>query len=518
MIDIFAAVKAQAEQIKAKETKGNDWPDISAISSKPTAEPVEGLGLGLAPMAHQNVVIQAVKDGHRRLVVADEPGVGKTLAAIGSLEAVDAYPALIVCPPSLTLNWVREVQRAVPHRTVGTLTGRKVTAVPNVDVLVVPDSIIAYWAMRKDEKSGRNVGADLAQHPWKGFVVDEAHRMKGLADQHPAQRARACEIIARALADDAVSLALTGTPILNRPSELWGSLAIARVTDRIARTRAEYMHRYCDPQSNGFGVTYRGASNVKELHKMLTSRVMIRRLRADVLTLPNKGRMTVTVNLDQEARIAIRAAEKNLEQFMRERTGNDNYNLSDVAQAIVLLNVLRQVTGKGKVKSAVDMANDLLDEGEQVFVVGHHKAVIDGLVTGLIKHQPVVIDGSMNATQKQAAVDAFQSGKARVMVGNIDAAGVGFTLTAASNIIVVELPWTPGQLQQVEDRLHRIGQVNDVMSTIVLADGIDGKSSVDDRLWNLLNEKALVVNNIIDGKDADLGAKSIMDALLATYK
>lgn len=514
-IDIFAAVKAQAEQIKAKDNAA-EWPDISNISNKSAADAV--ISLGQEPMPHQNVVIQAVVDGHRRLVVADEPGVGKTLAAIGALEAVDAYPALIVCPPSLTLNWVREVQRAVPHRTVGTLTGRKVTAIPSLDIIIVPDSIVAYWAMRKDERTGRNVGADLANHPWGGFVVDEAHRMKGLADQHPAQRARACEIIARSLADDAVSLALTGTPILNRPSELWGSLAIARVTDRIARTRAEYMHRYCDPQSNGFGVTYKGASNIKELNNLLTSRVMIRRLRADVLTLPNKGRMTRVVSVDQEARIAIQAAERNLEDFMRQRTGNDAYRLSDVAQAIVLLNVLRQVTGKGKIKAAIDIAQDILDDGEQVFIVGHHKAVIDGLVAGLIKHQPVIIDGSMSTAQKQASVDAFQSGKASVLIGNIDAAGVGFTLTAASNIVVVELPWTPGALQQVEDRLHRIGQVNDVLSTIVLADAVNGKPSIDDRLWGLLNEKALVVNNIIDGKDEDLGAQSIMDALLNTYK
>jgi SWI/SNF-related matrix-associated actin-dependent regulator 1 of chromatin subfamily A len=404
------------------------------------------------------------------------------------------------------------VRRALPNRTVQVLSGTKPQPIAPADVTIIGDAVIAAWALplKKGEPNG-----PLAAHPWAALVVDEAHRMKGLADHNPAKRARAAALISKSMAPEAVRLALTGTPILNRPREIIGALEISGTLHRISPTRSKFLYRFCGPVNNGWGVTYNGASNVAELNALLSSKCMIRRLRSEVLTLPNKGRSTSYAALDRASQRSYRKAQDDLESFLRAHKGDEKYTLNDRAEAIVMLNTLRRLAGEGKVDAVVEMAQDLLAEGEQVFIAAHHVDVVARIVTALASHGVVEIVGGMSADAKQASVDAFQSGRARVLVGNIDAAGVGFTLTAGRHIIVAELPWTPGALQQVEDRLHRIGQTREVISTIVLAD-IDG-GSIDERLWNLLDSKAQVIGAVLDGDDTGL-AVNVQQALLDSYR
>lgn len=511
MADLFAAARARAAAIPTV-TVPAPVEGLHAWSGKLTDE--QRVSLALAPMPHQNVVINAVASGHRRLLVADEMGVGKTLSAIGAIEIVGAFPALIIVPPSLTRNWEREVARALPGRSVQVLSGTKPSAIAPADVTIIGDAVIAAWSLPV-VKGGPD--GPLATYPWAALVVDEAHRMKGLADPKPSKRARAAALVSRRMAPEAVRLALTGTPILNRPREIIGALEISGTLARIAKTKGAFLNRYCGPEYTGWGYTFNGASNVAELNEMLTSRCMIRRLRSEVLTLPNKGRGTSYAPLTGTALRDYRRAQDDLESFLRAHKGKDDYTLAERAHAIVLINTLRRIAGSGKVDAVVQMAEDLLDAGEQVFIAAHHIDVVARISTALGKHGVVEIVGGMSADAKQTSVDAFQSGRARVLVGNIDAAGVGFTLTSGRHIIVAELPWTPGALQQVEDRLHRIGQTREVISTIVLADVANG--SVDERLWNLLDSKASVIGAVLDGDDSGLGVETdTKQALLDSYR
>lgn len=509
MADLFAAARERAAAITpaAPAAPTSEFGSFSRATSADCT-----VSLALTPMPHQNVVINAVAGGHRRLLVADEMGVGKTLSAIGAVEAANAFPALFIVPPSLTRNWEREVERALPGRTVQVLTGTKPSAIAPADVTIIGDAVIAAWALPAT-KGGPD--GPLATYPWAALVVDEAHRMKGLADPKPAKRARAAALISQRMAPEAVRLALTGTPILNRPREIVGALTISGTLHRIARTKGEFLYRYCGPENNGWGYTFNGASNVEELNAKLTASCMIRRLRSEVLTLPNKGRSLSYVEVSASAARDYRKAEADLVSFLRAHKGDDEYSLADRAKAIVLLNTLRRISGIGKVEAVVAQAEDLLDEGEQVFIAAHHVEVVARISTALAAHGVVEIVGGMSADDKQASVDAFQSGRARVLVGNIDAAGVGFTLTAARHIIVAELPWTPGALQQVEDRLHRIGQTREVISTIAISDIAGG--SVDERLWSLLDSKAQVIGAVLDGNDAGLDT-NIQQELLNSYR
>jgi len=372
--------------------------------------------------------------------------------------------------------------------------------------------VVFPWSMQIDPNGSKHAPkylptGPLGSTPWAALVVDEAHRIK----DGKTNRSRAVQALSRRLPDSALCLLLTGTPVMNRPGELVPLLSTLGVLRPLFGSGAQFMQRYTD---------YDGAGrNLLELNQKLTGSVMIRRTREQVLHLPEKNRRLATAAMSDEHRRAYKRAEDNLVEYLRDRRGDDKYTLSERAEAIVLLNALRGVAGRGKVDAVAAAAEQLLAEGEQVFIALVHKDVERGLWSRLQRYGCVSVVGGMTGQQKQEAVDAFQSGKARVLLGNIEAAGVGITLTSGRHIIVAELPWTPGALQQVEDRLHRIGQTRPVFSTLVLADW--EKGSVDERLWGLLQSKAITVNSIVDGDESELsveGQENITDLLLNSYR
>lgn len=513
-MDLFDEIAAAAATLTPTTTTTAAIDGLAVYSS--AAAPIGSVDvtLGVQPMPHQQVVLEAVENGYRSLLIADQMGVGKTLSAIGSMEAAGAFPCLLIVPPTLTLNWQREIKAAIPHRSTAILSGKTPTYIPSADIIICPDSIVDSWSMQPDPNDKRRKVATgiLATHPWRGLVVDEAHRLKN----EKAQRTAAVVKISRVLPKDSLRLLLSGTPLVNRPDELVAPLAILGVLNTVFGSRARFLGRYCS--FDGWG-SVTGSRNGKELWQKLTSTVMIRRLREQVLTLPSKQRLLKRTPMSSKHAIDYRRAEDNLVSFLRHEKGDRDYSLSERAEAIVLLNTLRQISGKAKVEAAIAEAERLLAQGEQVFLATTHIDVATGLWSGLHRHGVVQVVGGMSVEAKQAAVDDFQSGKARVLVGNIEAAGVGITLTAARHIIVVELPWNPAALQQVEDRLHRIGQKREVTSTILVSEWDGG--SVDERLWSLIDSKAQTVNEILDGLDEGMvvdNDEAISQQLLNSYR
>lgn len=477
-------------------------------ASAPTTPP--SVTLGLQPLPHQQVVGEAVAAGHRSIGLFDEMGVGKTLSAILAIETAQAYPALIICPPTLTTNWKREVQRALPARRVAVMSGTKAGQVPVADVVICPDSIVAGWTLTPDpNRRGHTLANGPLARPWGAVVQDEAHRSKNIK----AQRTKAVVGICRQLPATSLRVMMTGTPMLNRPDELVPVLDALGVLKPVFGGATKFKYRYCRFDSWGKVIA---ADHVQELHQKL-KQVAIRRLRKDVLTLPNKGRGVVHTEITGRMAREYSEAEDDLVTYLRGVTGNDKYSLAERAHAITLLNVLRRISGRAKVDAAVQQAEDLLAEGEQVFLACWHKQVADDLALRLMGHGVSVLTGDTAAASRQRAVDDFQSGKNKVFIGNIESAGVGITLTAARHIIVVELPWTPGALQQVEDRLHRIGQQRDVISTLILSEWSNG--SVDDRLWRIIDGKAVTVNAVMDGVEGGLlDGDSAVSAVLDSYR
>jgi SWI/SNF-related matrix-associated actin-dependent regulator 1 of chromatin subfamily A len=419
----------------------------------------------------------------RRTFIADEQGLGKTVQALATLEADDAFPAIVVCPASLKLNWQREANRWLPHRSVTVLAGRASAPLPG-EILVLNYEILD---AHRDALARLDAGA---------LVLDESHYCKN----RRAKRTQEAQLLSSALPRDALRLALTGTPLVNRAKELVPQL---RILGRLAEfgSAAEFERRFTDPADR------------ERLHWHLRRSCYVRRLKRDVLPqLPAKQRAVVPVALDNAAEYE-RAEEAFLSWLA------DNYRDSaDLArrldsamraQALVKINALRKLAGTGKIHVAGEWIDDFIASGEKLIVFASHRDVQDRLVGRF--PAAVHLLGSDTQDERQAAIDRFQNDPDVLLcVCSLKVAAHGITLTAAANVAFVELGWTPAEHDQAEDRAHRIGQDNAVTAWYLLAAG-----TIDDRLGALIDHKRLVVGAITDGAAQAEGA--IVDALLTSY-
>jgi len=330
--------------------------------------------------------------------------------------------------------------------------------------------------------------------------MDEAHYIKNSS----AQRTKATKKLAKGIPH---VIALTGTPIVNRPVEGFNIFQV--INRELFPNFWTYVHRYCGARHNGWGWDFSGATNKEELNQILTSTIMIRRRKADVLKdLPEKLYSFVPMELDNEKE--YRNAEAEFIEYLRGVKGKEAAEKAKKAEHLVKIEAMKQLAVKGKREQAINWIRDFIEDGSKLVVFAVHKEVIDQLMNEF-KDVAVKIDGSTPTPERHKAVEAFQSDpNIKLFIGNIQAAGVGLTLTAASAVAFLELPWTPGELQQAEDRCHRIGQKNAVNIYYLLAE-----NSVEYKLAKLLDKKKEVLSAVIDGKLVN--EKSLITELIESY-
>ncbi|HZS43369.1 MAG TPA: DEAD/DEAH box helicase [Candidatus Paceibacterota bacterium] len=405
-------------------------------------------------------------------LIADEMGLGKTIQAIGIANATEAKRVLVVCPASLKLNWMREFTKwnTIPNRTIAVANGE----FPSADVV-----IINYDILRKHEFAIRSINWDL-------LICDECHYLKNY------KAARTRQVLGGGKGGDRIEpipakrkIFLTGTPIVNRPIELWPLLKSLE-PNGLGRNWKYYVSRYCDAHHNGFALDVSGASNLEELQQKLRSSIMIRRLKKDVLAdLPPKRRQIIVLASDGLDEI-IEREKKAYEAF-------EQAELESKTAAFSVLANLRHDTAKAKIPFVLEHIEQTLDETDKLVVMCHHHDVVDAIAQKF-SGQCVTVDGRTAAEDRQIAVDKFQNDKScRLFVGTIKAAGVGLTLTAASTVIFAELDWVPGNVTQAEDRLHRIGQTNPVLVQHLVLD-----KSLDARMVEIIVEKQANIEQALD--------------------
>jgi len=486
----------------------------------PTTDHIAPAPLALPLLKHQEDGVRFALH-HRAAYLSHDMGTGKTATAIGwatSLVAAGHGPVLIVVPPSLRTNWAeRELPRFAPHLRVTMLSGNKPHQVEPADVYVIGDMSISHWAdtltgqlvTGKDQR-GRPIRRQVAPPMIKAIVLDEAHRAK-----NKSQRTDAIKRVANACGP--YRLLLSGTPAPNgRNVELLTQIDILGddAWQRIGG-RAHFLEHYC-PQADRFGS--RSNHDSAGLHDKINNAWMQRLLRDEVLDLPNKGRSAIAVSTSGKAHSDYIKAENDLIGWLREE-GRCTLG-AQKAEALVRLTTLRSLAGAAKIKATISYAKEILHSTDGgVFIVAEHKQVISDIMHGLAAYQPVAVKGGMSDKAKQQAVDAFNTGTARVMVGQIIAAGVGLTLHGDgknTRVLVVQLPWTPADLQQAEDRLHRMGQINDVTIEILLAH-IQDRWTIDERLWSILETKHYNASELIDG-DGEYMLEDIQEELFNSYR
>ena len=520
---------AQAPALKAALTDQEREAETSMDASRATEADVD-LPFAKDLYGFQRAGI-AYAIEHGRTLIGDEMGLGKTVQSIGTVEHEDAYPLLVVCPAVVKLNWLREIQRWTPHRGVTVLEGRKPAPLNGEDVIIVNYDVLGGW------------GETLTKHGFRSVVFDESHYLKNAK----AKRTKAAKGIAKTIP---LRLMLSGTPILNRPIELVSQLEVLGRLDEFGGFHG-FTSRYCDPRPSPFhrGMDYSGASNLDELHRRLRATCFVRRTKDAVLgDLPPKQRISVPIEFD---RTEYRRVEKELWRWMKQRLLEDEEFRAQIAErrrllytigagtvkvreieaeieaeeqarqkarslgraeALVKIEALKQTAAEGKLDPVVEWVREFLDAGRKLVLFAHHRKIVDGIATAIREagFGVVTITGDTAGEARQGNVDAFQNDpNVRLLVGNIQAAGVGITLTAASDVAFVELPWRPGDLTQAEDRCHRIGQSDVVTAWYLLA-----ADTIEEKIAGMLDQKRLVVDKATDGVDGLPADGSIQSALL----
>lgn len=404
--------------------------------------------------------------GRAGSINADEMGLGKTIQTIMALNLTKPERVLIVCPATLKINWQREIEKwSLPAHGAGIVYGDFWPKTP--------------WVIINYDLLTRHV-SNLKAVTWDALVLDEAHYIK----TRNAQRTKiAMEISARR------RYLLTGTPILNRPIELWPLLRIIGAVE--PGTYWPFAKRYANARRGRFGWDIKGASNIPELAKSIRPHYL-RRTKEQVLPeLPAKMRQVLLLPPPEDARYG--ELEKAWQQIMEGGLDATIHRITatkDFDEAGSLAR-LRHETALWKVPFVISHVREIIEDGYKLVVFGHHRDVLEAIHTA-VPHS-VLLYGGMTAQQKQQAVDRFQrNSDCPLFVGQIQAAGMGITLTAASRVVFAELDWVPANMTQAEDRLHRIGQKDSIMVQHLVFDG-----SVEGYIAEALVKKQGVINNVI---------------------
>jgi len=455
---------------------------LVALSSAVEA-PLEVPNLGGELKPFQRAGVRYLLE-RRRAFLADEQGLGKTIEALAALEADGAYPAVVVCPASLKLNWMRELRRWLPERSAQALSGTGAgDRLAHADVTVVNYDIVA-----------ARLGELGALAP-RALVLDESHYCKNQS----AKRTQAVARLAGSVRSDGLVLALTGTPVTNRPAELIPQL---RILGRLGEFGSGAQ----------FGERFRGPDAHLRLHWHLRARCFVRRLKADVLPqLPAKTRAVVPVELDNEPE--YRLAERDVVAWLQSQP----LDLRDLdakvaaalrAERLVRLNALKLLAARGKLRAALTWVHDFCSSGERLVVFARHREVQRALLERF--PDALHILGEDGALARDRAVAAFQEpdGHAnQLIVCSLEVAGQGLTLTRSSNVAFLELDWTPAKHDQAEDRCHRIGQQDAVTAYYLLA-----ADTIDETIATLLEAKRAVIGAVTDGREHE--ESSVLDALV----
>jgi len=435
-------------------------------------------------------------------LIGDEMGLGKTIQALGVANATNAQNILIICPASLRLNWQREAKRWLVNNKHTYYVAENTKSVP-LDATIV---IINYEKLLKPA-----VHDSLTSRTWDLLVLDECHYIKN----RKSKRSRAVLGFRnrKGLIQCATRvIALTGTPILNRPIEI--QPLASKFRPDLFGSFFWFARRYCGAYQDRWGWHFDGASHVDELQNKLRGSFLIRRLKQDVLNeLPPKTRQVLEVPPNQVCQELIqkeshiydkyvdRIAEARAKVTLARAANNEEEykaavaRLRDATRATFSeLARIRHEVALSKVPFVVEHIQSILDSGTKKLVVFTHHRDVANQIMEAFKDIAVLVTGASPVPARQLAVDQFQNkSRIQLFVGTISTAGLGITLTAASHVVFAELDWVPANVTQAEDRCHRIGQRENVLIQHVVLDG-----SLDARLAKTLIRKQAIIDAALD--------------------
>lgn len=464
---------------------------------------------GLEVMPHQSRFLEAVRDGHRTFLLADEPGLGKTAESVLAASVAGAYPLLAVVPNVVKMNWAREVERWTPQRRATVIHG------DGEDIDAFADVFIVNYEVLDRHLSW------LGDLGLKGMVVDEAHFIKNLTSQR-SQNVLALATRIREQVRNPLLLALTGTPLINDVEDfdaIWRFLGW---------TTGEKPGPALMEKLDDTGLTPADKAFYPEARDAVISMGIVRRKKKDVAAdLPDKLIADLPVELDDEFGRSIRQAERELGERLAARyrriieaRGDRGLAPGELDGDIVRLvaqneleeskaagtgseNVFTMVRKIGQAKAllAADYAVQLQRSVGKVVFFAKHIDVMDAAeahfaAAGL---RTVSIRGDQTTPARQQAIDDFNNDAGvGIAVCSLTAAGVGLNMQAASNVVLAELSWTAAEQTQAIDRVHRIGQDEPVTAWRIIA-----AHTIDTKIAELIDSKQGLAQRALDGEAVD---------------
>jgi len=428
-------------------------------------------------------------------LVGDQPGLGKTIEALSWLSLSPKRPVLVITQASIKRTWYREIEKWLPGSIIQILNQGKDTIDSDADFVIINYDLI--WRKGIEEQ--------LLKRKFPVVIYDEVTAIK----EPSAKRTKTAKKIGRRAE---FNIGLSGTPILNRPIEFYNILNL--IDPKQFTSHFKFGMRYCNGHHNGFGYVFKGSSHINELREQIKP-LMIRRLKENVLTeLPAKRRRTIYIDMPGKYYQDYIAAENNLVETLQALpSGKVSQEDTDSRMWLLSkLNYLRHIVGLAKAEEAEEIIKNFVDAGEKLVVFAHHHDVMDLMDEYLTKDKVnhVKVDGRTELKKRQIAIDTFQDDPECMVFLASTAMGMGVTLTAASNALFVERQWTPGIEEQMEDRLHRIGQTNGV-----LVHYMQVEHSLDEKMDRLVENKRAVLNEVLDGEINRDKGESIINELLA---
>ena len=472
------------------------------------------------PYPFQKIGITKLIDKNGISLLADDMGLGKTLQTIGWLakKTLKKLPVIIICPASLKLNWKKELESTLPNcPKIQIIDGMyKGGAILDSSIYIINYTIFSNSFEKIEMPDGSKKMKELKGTGWvdillelnpKTVIIDEAHAIKNKDTNRTKSIMKLKNCKHRIL--------LTGTPIEKRPVELWNLIDF--LNPKLFTNYYSYVFRYCAAKKDNYGLDVSGASNLNELHKILTNTIMIRRTKEEVgIELPK--RMDSIISVEITNREEYQQAEKHFKMWLIDKLGKeldavekqlsfdfgeqhktniikDKVSKTLSAEILVKIGVLKQLAAQGKIDAIIDWIKANLPNEEKMVVFCTHKIPIEKLYSKF-KNIAVKIDGSVAAEKRQGIVEEFQNNnKIKLFFGNMKAAGVGITLTAASNVVIAEYPDKPGELTQAIDRINRIGQKSENINVWFF----EAANTIEADLIDSLNHEQKIVKNVLDG-------------------
>jgi SWI/SNF-related matrix-associated actin-dependent regulator 1 of chromatin subfamily A len=447
-----------------------------------------------------------IKKGN--FINGDDVGLGKTFEAIMYAEYMNAWPCLVICPASVKYNWfIKWLEIVGGQRTISVIESEETKKRPRIwstDVVIINYDIIG----KKQGKGATTKFDELKTIKWEMFIFDEAHFLK----EDKSQRSKVARQITKK--SEGIIQMLTGTATMSKPSELWNLLVILKIDHLIANSWETYIQKYCNGHKDKYGWVFSGATSLLELNQTLREIGYLRREKRDVLKeLPAITKEVLEIPVTNQRDIDF--ANENFLEYLWEAKGEEAVESAMGAEGLVKLGALRKLAIDGKIKAIEQYLRDWKPGGKKLLVFGIHREPLEYFAE---KFNSKLLAGGVTALKKQGIIEDWIKNDEPFLFANIASAGTGVDGLQAvcSNMLVLELPWRPSDLEQLIARIDRSGQLDPSTVRFMLS-----LTTIDKQMWKMIEEKEIstvAANQGIDIVSEQSGMRMVMRMLLEERK